>query len=289
MNIFKMIIVMMTKLVNVLKVNSQFIVTLATLATSVFAYFSLIQNANVLKATLEDNNRPLLIIEGDYDFHEINENSVENIDYSFFISGVTLNEKNVKNINCYSKTYDYIFKLKNIGRGIAKNLTLYDINCTELEEIFINNNANKFGDYKSVKNTIILNNDEEIQISAKVSCRLAENTKESFIGFLFYQDIYDNLYGALLCLEVLIDTNNKAFGSINYFNADMYGYKKKIAEMINNIYRREKVVNNNINEANKKAIINANELINKIENTIKMKKKEIKEYDKFLKNKIMIE
>ena len=289
MNIFKMIIVMMIKLVNVLKVNSQFIVTLVTLATSVFAYFSLIQNANVLKATLEDNNRPLLIIEGDYDFHEINENSVENIDYSFSISGVTLNEKNVKNINCYSKTYDYIFKLKNIGRGIAKNLTLYDINCTELEEIFINNNANKFGDYKSVKNTIILNNDEEIQISAKVSCQLSKNTKDSFIGLLFYQDIYDNLYGALLCLEVLIDTNNIAFGSINYFNADMYGYKKKIAEMINNIYRREKVVNNNINEANKKAIINTNELINKIENTIKLKKNEIKEYDKFLKNKIMIE
>ena len=282
----------MEKLINCEKKSKgilEIIPSVAAIVAAIIACFTFKQNADILKTTLADNNLPLISIENDYDFHEAYENSVEKTDYRLFVEGETLNVENVISTDSSIKIYDYVFKLKNIGRGPAKNLTLYNINGKEQTEIPIYNSANIFGDYKSIKKTIILNNDEKIQFNVKLSCQLSKNTKDSFIGLLFYQDIYDNLYGALLCLEVLIDTNNIAFGSINYFNTDMYGYKKKIAEMITNLYREGRALNENSDEANKIAEMKAKELLKKIENTIKLKKNEIKEYDKFLKNKIMIE
>ena len=232
-----------------------------------------------LDKTLKDNNRPAIHILDEYDFIKASESDIDSVEdktkYTLTIDSDNLRECYKDKSNKKIKIFYYSIKLKNIGKGIAKNLSLYYIDNNKLIEIDFVNNYNIINTNNIINHSILMESNKEIPVNMQFKTIETNKQYDRFIGLLFYQDVNEELYASLVELELLGNNENNYIREISYYNLDLYGYKKEIYNIINRIKNNEKDINVNISnkEINKKT----KDLIMSIQSTIENKKKQIKE------------
>lgn len=234
-------------------------------------------NSNNLIKTFKDTNKPFLSMQKDYNFTLKDEIDVnDDNDYYIDISNtdlIKIHNKQLNNLN--KKLFCFDFRLKNIGKGLLKNLSLYSVNSRN--EIKIYNKYDKKYNNEYIEHSLILDKDDTIKIEALINEQLTNNNYFDFLGLLFYQDINNELYGALIDFEVLNDINNNPLVTVYFYDMDMKGYTNRILNIITQLCKRHYYAKDDRNLSKEIGV-----LIQNISKIIHNKKNEISENSKII-------